>query len=627
MTAQRTGASAPGPAPAGQRMFGWLEDVLRNRGAASIGGPLGEALMSVRRHFAWATGFSAVVSILYLSSSLYMMLVYDKVLNSGSRMTLVVLTIALAGALATLAWLDMTRSRLLVRANVRLDRKLSGPVIDTVLRHAAMGDNRPQQMLRDMDQFRGVVTGQPALALMDIPWAPIYLIVLFIIHWSLAALALVGGALFFIVARWSETRMREPTRRVNEQTAEINAALEGALRFAGPILALGMGSRLQRRLGSRRESGRTLSAGAAYDNSVATGILRFLRLLWQSLALGLGAWLAIDGLIAPGAMIAASILLGRTLAPLEQIVGAWKPLMTAADNYERLKASLAQAGKTQPQELMDLPALTGKVDVENIVVPSQPGAPPILGGVSFSLQPGETVGVVGPSGAGKSTLVRALMGLTPIAGGAVRFDGADLSQWRREVLARMTGYLPQDVALLPGTVRDNISRFEADSEAPGDDIDAAVIAAAQLAGVHDDILRLPQGYATPIEASGIQLSGGQKQRIGLARALYRAPRLVVLDEPNAHLDRDGEAALIATLHKLRDDGCTVILVTHRANLLGTAQKVLSLAGGRVHLFGPRDEVLSRLMTGANRPTLAPQPGQPPQAGPAAPPASAAGGNT
>jgi len=213
------------------------------------------------------------------------------------------------------------------------------------------------------------------------------------------------------------------------------------------------------------------------------------------------------------------------------------------------------------------------------------------------------------SAPGKSTLVRALMGLAPIAAGAVRLDGADLNQWRRDTLASMTGYLPQDVALLPGTVRDNISRFEADSENPGDDIDAAVIAAAQMAGVHDDILRLPQGYATPIEAGGMQLSGGQKQRIGLARALYRAPRLLVLDEPNAHLDRDGEAALIATLHRLREDGCTVVIVTHRANLLGTAQKVLSLVGGRVHLFGPRDEVLSRLMTGANRPALAPQPGQ------------------
>jgi ATP-binding cassette subfamily C protein len=623
MTASRTAGAAPAAAPAGQRMFGWLGDILRNSGAASIGGPLGEALMSVRQHFVWAAGFSAVVSILYLSSSLYMMLVYDKVLNSGSRMTLIVLTIALAGALATLAWLDMTRSRLLVRANVRLDRKLSGPVIDTVLRQAASGDTRPQQMLRDMDQFRGVVTGQPALALMDIPWAPVYLIVLFIIHWSLAALAITGGVLFFAVARWSENRMREPTRKVNEQTAEINASLEGALRYAGPIQALGMGAPLQRRLATRRESGRTLSAGAAYDNSVATGILRFLRLLWQSLALGLGAWLAIDGLIAPGAMIAASILLGRTLAPLEQIVGAWKPLMTAADNYERLKSALTQAGKGQPQDLMDLPALGGKVDVENIVVPGQPGAPPILGGVSFTLQPGETVGVVGPSGAGKSTLVRTLMGLAPIAGGAVRLDGADLNQWRRDTLALMTGYLPQDVALLPGTVRDNISRFEADSETPGPDIDSAVIAAAQMAGVHDDILRLPQGYATPIEAGGIQLSGGQKQRIGLARALYRGPRLVVLDEPNAHLDRDGEAALIATLHKLRDDRCTVILVTHRANLLGTAQKVLSLAGGRVHLFGPRDEVLARLMTGANRPTLAPQGGQGEQA--TSPPTSAAGG--
>ncbi len=619
MTTHRDKAGNPGsPAPAPQRMFGWLEDLLRNRAAAAIGGPLGEALSSVRQHYIWAAGFSAVVSVLYLSSSLYMMLVYDKVLNSGSRMTLVVLTIALAAALATLAWLDMTRGRLLVRANVRLDRKLSGPVIETVLRQAAMGDTRPQQMLRDTDQFRGVVTGQPALALLDIPWAPLYLVVLFIIHWSLAALAVLGGVLFFVVARWSETRMREPTRRVNEQTAEINASLEGALRFSGPIQALGMGGPLQRRLGVRRESGRTLSAGAAYDNSVATALLRFLRLLWQSLALGLGAWLAIDGLIAPGAMIASSILLGRTLAPLEQIVGAWKPLMTAADNYERLKAALAVAGRAAPQALMDLPRLNGKLDVENIVVPSRPGAPPILGGVSFSLQPGETVGVVGPSGAGKSTLVRALMGLAPIAAGAVRFDGADLSQWRRETLAGMTGYLPQEVALLPGTVRDNISRFEADSEHPGDDIDAAVIAAAQLAGVHDDILRLPQGYATPIEAGGLQLSGGQKQRIGLARALFRSPKLLVLDEPNAHLDRDGEAALVATLHKLRNDGCTVVLVTHRANLLGTAQKVLSLAGGRVHLFGPRDEVLSRLMTGANRPTLAPQ---------AAPPAAAAGGST
>lgn len=592
---QRSGADAA----ASSSLFGWLGDLMRR--PASVDRPLDLSLVALRAHFRYAALFSAVVSILYLSSSLYMMLVYDKVLTSGSHFTLAVLTIALFAALATLAWLDMTRTRLFIRAGLRLDRRLSGTIIDAVLASSSTGDPRSTQLLREFDQFRGVITGQPMLALFDAPWAPIYIIVLFIIHWSLALLAIVGGILFFLVARWSEHRMREPTRRSNEMSTAINVSLESSLVHAGPIRALGMAVPLRRMWAKRREESLGSSASAAFDGSFATGTLRFLRLLWQSLALGLGAWLAIDGAIAPGAMIASSILLGRALTPLEQIVSAWKPLVSAADNYGRLTAALdrhdtAQAARTE------LPPMRGKVDVENVVIinPHNPSAPPILGGVGFSIQPGETVAIVGPSGAGKTSLVRALVGLTPLATGNVRYDGADLSQWRPQALASMIGYLPQEIALLPGTVRDNVSRFEAHGEQPPSDTDQAVIAACTQAGIHDDILRLPKGYDMPIEAGGVHLSGGQRQRIALARALFRDPALLILDEPNAHLDRDGEAALIASLQKLRADGRTVILVTHRVNLLVTSQKVLSLMGGRVHKFGPRDEVLAAIQKGGLR---------------------------
>lgn len=589
-----------GNPPPASPLFAWLMDVVRRPG--SDPSEVGQALASLRIHFRNVALFSAAVAVLHLSSSLYMMLVYDKVLGSGSHVTLFVLTIALAASLLTLSWVDATRSRLLIRAGLRLDRRLGGTVIDAVIKNSAAGDTRSSQLLRDFDQFRATVTGQPTLALFDFPWAVVFLLVLAIIHWSLALLAIIGGVLFFVVARWSEARMREPTRKVNEMTAATNISLEGALTYAGPIRAMGMSPALRRMWQGGRETGRSISAAAAYDSAAATGGLRFLRLLWQSLALGLGAWLAIDGQIAPGAMVASSILIGRTLTPLEQIVGAWKPLATAADTYGRLRQALARSAEDDAAKIQ-LPRMRGQVDIEGLSVPNPQGGPPILFNVSFQVAPGETVAVVGSSGAGKTSLVRALFGLAPGAAGAVRFDGAELSQWRSEDLAASVGYLPQEVALLTGTVRDNVSRFEAHGAFPPADTDAAVIAACQLAGVHTDILRLPAGYDTPIGAGGVALSGGQRQRVALARALFRDPAVIVLDEPNAHLDRDGELALMATLQWLRASGRTVILVTHRISLLGSTHKVLSLAAGRVQNFGPRDEVVAALQQSV-RPAVA-----------------------
>ncbi|MFT3722043.1 MAG: type I secretion system permease/ATPase [Hyphomonadaceae bacterium] len=566
-------------------------------------GPLPRAFQAVRRHYRYVFLYSALVSILYLSSSIYMMLVYDKVLSSGSAITLASITLALVVALATLAFLDSLRSNLLLRAGMRLDRLLSGRTMDAMLEGASYGNVRSGRGLRDLDQVRAVITGQPVLALFDAPWAVIFLIVLFMLHWSLAALALLGGGLFLLIAIRAERRVREPTSRANEAVAAVNASIEATLHYAGPVRALGISPAVINLWQRRREQSRTLNAHAGNAGLTSTAVLKFLRLLWQSLALALGALLAIEGAIAPGAMIAASILMGRVLGPMEQIVGAWRPLVSTQDAYARLKAALWTDAE-EASKRMQLPPFAGRVDVENLVVRTETG-PPILAGVSFSVSAGETLGVIGPAGAGKSTLLKALFGLVP-ASGLVRFDAAEISQWRPQDLYSRIGYLPQEVALLPGTVRDNISRFETQTPAPPSDIDAAVYEACKDASIHEEILKLPLGYDTLIEAGGTALSGGQRQRLALARAIYRTPSLVVMDEPNAHLDSVGEAALAAVLRRLRDRGCTVIVVTHRSNLLFTAHKVLSLVAGRVQMFGSRDEVMSSLANA--RPALTSVPG-------------------
>lgn len=579
-------------------IFGWLRDILEATPASIASGPLPRAFQAVRRHYRYVFVYSALVSILYLSSSIYMMLVYDKVLSSGSAITLASITLALVIALATLAFLDSLRSNLLLRAGMRIDRLLSGPTMEAMLESAAQGEVRSGRALRDLDRVRSVITGQPVLAILDAPWAVIFLLVLFIIHWSLAALALLGGGLFLVIAIRAERRVREPTSLANEAVAGVNASIEATLHHAGSVRALGISPAVINLWQRRRDLSRSLNAHAGNAGLTSSAVLKFLRLLWQSLALALGALLAIEGAIAPGAMIAASILMGRVLGPMEQVVGAWRPLVSTQDAYARLKKALWADGEDASKR-MQLPPFAGRVDVENLMVRSEMG-PPILTGVSFSVPAGETLAVIGPAGAGKSTLVKALFGLVP-GSGLVRFDAAEISQWRPQDLYARIGYLPQEVALLPGTVRDNISRFETQVPSPLADIDAAVYAACKDAGVHEEILKLPMGYDTLIETGGTTLSGGQRQRLALARAIYRAPSLVVMDEPNAHLDSIGEAALAAVLRRLRERDCTVIIVTHRSNLLFTAHKVLSLVAGRVQMFGSRDEVMSSLANA--RPTL------------------------
>lgn len=586
------GALTQGP------LFAWVSDVIRPPGGFAGSSGLSGALRQVRRHFLNALFFSAVISVLYLSSSIYMMLVYDKVLNSGSYVTLAMITLALMCALGTLAYLDFIRGVLLQRAGMRLDRTLSGPVMQAVLRDAAQGDTRRKQLLRDWDHVRGMMTGQAAQALLDAPWAPVFLLVLFILHWSLALLAIVGAVLFLGIARHTERRLREPTRLANEATQAVASELDGSLRNAGAIRAMGMEASLVNRWLDQREASRGASTSAVEMSLGSTSLLKFLRLLWQSLALGLGAWLAIEGKIAPGAMIASSILIGRTLAPLEQLLGAWRTLVSGADAYARLKATVWSAPDSSDRTT--LPTFSGRVDVEGLGVRGVGGVS-ILEGLSFGLAPGETLGVIGSSGAGKSTLARALLGLAPGAVGAIRYDGAELSQWRVGDLSPRIGYLPQDIGLLPGTVRDNVSRFERQGANPSPDVDAQVVAACQAAGVHEAILRLPLGYDTPIEGGMINLSGGQKQRLALARALYRSPPLVILDEPNSNLDNAGEAALLATLRDLRERQVTVVVITHRMNLLMTAHKILVLNGGRVQAYGARDEIMPRLMPAPARP--------------------------
>ncbi len=580
-------------------VFAWLGDFLGDRSLLASSGPLGAAVYGLRRTFRYIVGFSAVISFLYLSSSIYMMLVYDKVLSSGSHVTLIAITLALVAALATLAYLDTMRRAVLAKAGLRLDRQLSDATITHILGRAARGDLSPSELLRDFDRFRSVMTGSPVLALFDAPWAIIFLVVLFLLHWSLAALAVAGGVLFLIIARLTELHLRAPIANASAASASSNAALSDTLSHAGPLQAMGMTDAVIGKMRSARERSRSLTSSTAMTNATSSGVLKFLRLLWQGLALGLGAWLAIDGKIQPGAMIAGSILLGRVLAPLEQIVGNWRALVEAGDAYSRLKAALGQPAETHLDKVA-LPKLSGAVEVKNLTVETEEGSR-LLDSVSFSIAPGESLGVIGPTGAGKSTLIRALLGMQQVTDGAVRFDGAELSQWRPEDFSRHIGYLPQEVSLIAGTVIENIARFEMHGNSPGADIDERAVEAAILVGMHEEILKLPDGYNTRIERGGVRLSGGQRQRIGLARAVYRSPSLIVLDEPGAHLDHIGEAALMSAIQRVRENGATVIFVTHRASMLSAATTILSLVGGQVQLCGPRDEILKTLASRTIRP--------------------------
>jgi PrtD family type I secretion system ABC transporter len=544
------------------------------------------ALREARRGLAAVAALSLFLNLLVLVSPLYMLQIFDRVLSSGHLETLLALTVVATFALLVFGLLEVIRRQALVRIGAWLDRTLAEPVLAASVGEALAGRAVGGQPLRDLAQLRGFIGGESVFPIFDAPWTLVFLVVIWLLHPWLGALALASSALLLALALANELAMRAPLKQAGERWLHAQRRGETAVRNAEVVQAMGMLPALLQ--GWHRDAERALGQQtiAGDRGAVFVGAAKFLRLFVQVGILGVGAFLVLRGELTGGGMIAGSILLSRALAPLEQAIGAWRGLVGARAGYDRLRLLLARHPGGAPA--IRLPVPEGRLSVERLAFKAPGSDRLILKGVAFELDAGEMLAVIGPSGSGKSTLCRLLTGIWPPSAGHVRLDGAEVHAWERADFGRYVGYLPQDVELFAGSVRDNIARMAA---AP----DEAVIAAARLAGAHETILRLPDGYATEIGPQGAALSGGQRQWIGLARAMFGAPRLVVLDEPNASLDQAGEATLIDALGRLKEQGATVILVAHRPSLLRHVDRLLVLQGGAAVLFGARDEILARLM--------------------------------
>lgn len=549
--------------------------------------PFRDAIRACRDLALWALLFGAGVNLLYLAPSLYMMQVYDRVLPSQGLTSLAFLSLVLALALACLVALDSLRNRLSARMSLRLDRRLSPLLLDLALRRDARSKPRRQQAVRELDTLRGAMTGPAFSALMDLPWAPIYVIVTFILHPAIGLLTVGGGVLLVLLAIANERSLRRSVQQAAEIGPRLYAAAESDSAASEAVSALGMRGALVQRQLRRRAELNALQMGSIFQASFFSGATKFLRLALQSAALGLGAWLAVERQITPGALIAASILTSRALTPLDQMVASWRQLAQAAGAMQLVR-EVAESAEAAP-ERTQLPAPRGALRFERVSVRAPGTDRAALSDVSFEAAPGEVLGIVGASGAGKSTCARLAAGALKPDVGVVRLDGAKLDDWDPDTLGRHVGYLPQEVSLLAGTVADNIRRFvPRDAQA-----DADVVEAARAAGAHDMILKLPKGYETEIAPGGRGMSFGQSQRVALARALFRNPALLVLDEPNAHLDAEGEAALMGAIRAAKARGAVTLIVAHRASVLATANRIMAMRDGKVEWIEPREEVIRK----------------------------------
>jgi PrtD family type I secretion system ABC transporter len=530
--------------------------------------------------------FSFFLNLLMLVVPLYMLQVFDRVLSSRSEATLVMLTVIAGFMLLMLAVLEIVRARVMVRTGVKFEGLLKDRVFMAVFERSlgAPGATR-MQALQDLDGLRQFITGAGLFALLDAPWAPIFILVIFLLHPWLGMAALIGALVLLALAVLNEALTNAPLKRASERAIKANNLGEASLDHAETLKAMGMLGGICRRWYEHRLATVAYQARASDRAGMVLAGTKFFRLFLQILLLGTGAYLVLQQQITPGAMIAAAILLGRALAPVELAVGNWQSFVGARAAFARLKQLLAAVPAAG--ENMRLPKPEGRVEFEQVIAVAPGGDPtaPILKNVSFQLMPGEALGVIGPTAAGKSTLARLLVGVWPTLRGTVRLDGVDVYAWSRSDLGKHIGYQPQDVALFDGTVAENIARFgELDSD--------AVVKAAQLARVHDLILRLPEGYDTRVGADGHVLSGGQCQRIGLARALYGDPVLIVLDEPNANLDQPGEQALLETIAELKAAGRTLVIIAHRPSVLTSVDSILYLKDGVVETLAPRDQVVA-----------------------------------
>lgn len=553
-----------------------------------LNNPVRDALQRCRHHFISAGLFSAVSNLLMLTPSIYMMQVYDRVLPTGGLVSLAAISAICLFALGTLSILDWLRGRLLVRAGALLDHELAGQTLRQVVSRPELSRLQRAEAMRDVDTVRQGISSPAASALLDAPWAPIYILTAFLLHPALGALALVASILMLGLAWHNERSLDKPLRAVGAAASAAYAKQNQISAHAAEVRALGMGSALAARQLAERAVVNTVQAQATFTGGSHSAVIRFFRLALQSGALALGAVLVVEGQVSGGAVFASSLLLSRALQPIDQIVGSWKSIQQWRNAYVNLTEMFV--GET-PRHHTQLPAPRGALSVERLMVANPSNDRIALAEISFEVAAGDIVGVVGLSGAGKSTLLRTIAGATQPARGHVRFDGASAQDWNSEQLARHIGFLPQNFALFPGTVKENIARFRGVIEDDGT-IDAAVIEAANSVGAHEMILRLPEGYDTPIGTGGLGLSAGQSQRIALARALFGKPRILLLDEPTAHLDTVAQHAFMKTLSALRVEGFTVLFATHSSDILASADKVLLLKEGRLERYGSLIEASS-----------------------------------
>ncbi len=549
-------------------------------------------LWAFRRAFLIVGVLSFLSNLLMLTPTIYMLQVFDRVMTSQSELTLLavsLITLFLFGVVACSEWL---RSRILVRAGMRFDEQLSTRVFNASFEaYLSQSSTTPSRAFGDLIQIRQFLTGNGIFALFDAPWAPIYIAVTFFLHPLLGVLSLVFALVQAALAWFGHRQTIAPAEEAAKAGSETTGYLQSKLRNAEVLEAMGMIGNLQARWGRQYMAWMDKQSTSQHLTHRITAWSKFIRYSQQSLSLGFGALLVIDGQLSPGSMIAANVLMSRALAPIDQLVTAWRSFAASKSAFERLEKLLRDFPERDPALTQVAPS--GQITLRSVEASAQGRTTPILKNITFAVLAGTVVAVIGPSGSGKSTLARTMVGIWPEVTGEVLLDGMPLQRWSRTELGPHLGYLPQDVELFEGTIADNIARLgEVHSE--------KVIAAARCAGMHEMILRFPKGYDTPIGEAGGLLSGGQRQRIGLARAVYGEPALIVLDEPNANLDDAGEAALIRTVRELKAKGKTVFLITHRPGALAVADRVMILRDGEIFADGPRDAVLASL-----RPATAP----------------------
>jgi len=549
---------------------------------------LRDAVRDSRGIFIAAGVFGLAINILMLTGPLYMLQVYDRVLASQSVPTLVALTVLVAGLYTTLGFLDWIRQSIFTDAGSRFEDKLSDRAFNSVIADNMRDPGRiNDRTLANLRLIRKFYSGPSLGAIFDIPFSPMFYAVLFMLHWAYGVWALFGSVVLVVLAVINKQVSSKAVERAEELERGAQQTTIEVMRNVEVMEAMGMRERMaQRWRGLTDESDEAIRKSSHSMGAFAASTKVF-RLFLQSAILGLGAYLSIIGVSTPGAMIAASIIMGRAITPIQSVVTQWRTIVMAAGAWQSLKKQMETA-QDEPDS-MDLPAITGHLKLENVYSGPPSMRENTLRGISLELEPGDMLGVLGPSASGKSSLGRVMLGLWPVRHGVVRIDGADVQTYSRSKLGPQVGYMPQQVDLFAGSVIENISRF--DPEASPQDI----VAAAQAAGCHHLILALPDGYNTPVGSGGSYLSAGQRQRIGLARALYKDPNFVVLDEPNSNLDNSGDQALANALHALKQRGATTVIIAHRPNAIVHCTKLAVIESGELKAFGPRDEILPKVL--------------------------------